>query len=69
MADTVAIRRNETLSFTGLAELGIFGIFLADDEAVLSNCYGGYLLRVKPSEFDEGGVAAGYSFLSAPSLF
>lgn len=32
------------------------------------NHYCGYLLRVKPSSSDEGGVAAGYSVLSAPSM-
>ena len=32
------------------------------------NHYAGYLLRVKPAVSNEGGVAAGYSVLSAPSL-
>lgn len=32
------------------------------------NKYAGFLLRVKPANSDEGGVAAGYSVLSAPSL-
>jgi hypothetical protein len=32
------------------------------------NKYSGYLLRVKPQSSDEGGVAAGYSVLSAPAL-
>ena len=32
------------------------------------NKYAGYLLRVKPVYSDEGGVAAGYSVLSSPSL-
>ena len=32
------------------------------------NKYGGYLLRVKPANSDEGGVAAGYAVLSSPDL-
>ena len=41
------------------------------DEAALPatyNKYAGFLLRVKPANSDEGGVAAGYSVLSAPSI-
>lgn len=32
------------------------------------NKYAGYLLRVKPADSDEGGVAAGYAVLSSPDL-
>jgi Eukaryotic glutathione synthase, ATP binding domain len=32
------------------------------------NKYAGFLLRVKPAESDEGGVAAGYAVLSSPDL-
>ena len=35
---------------------------------LLINKYGGYLLRVKSANSDEGGVAAGYAFLSSPNL-
>jgi hypothetical protein len=33
-----------------------------------TNKYGGYLLRVKSADSNEGGVAAGYAFLSSLSL-
>lgn len=64
-----------------LCELGIYGIFLCDSDASTElpdaagtvntpyiNKYGGYLLRVKPANSDEGGVAAGYAVLSSPDL-
>jgi len=64
--------------------LGIFGVYVAVSKGSNSsnndsnndsnnikeemNEYGGYLLRVKPAESDEGGVAAGYAVLSCPAL-
>ena len=62
-----------------LCELGIYGIFLCDAndngaylESMEQTCqpafvnkYGGYLLRVKSADSNEGGVAAGYAFLSS----
>ena len=70
------------LQTTCLCELGIYGIFLCDhadtsihlenmeevNTPLLINKYGGYLLRVKSANSDEGGVAAGYAFLSSPNL-
>lgn len=32
------------------------------------NIYGGYLLRIKPADVDEGGLASGYSVLGAMNL-
>jgi glutathione synthase len=49
-----------------LCELGIFGTFINGPLAI--NKSAGYLLRVKPTEADEGGVAAGYAVLSSPNL-
>jgi len=40
----------------------------AASDTTAYNKYAGFLLRVKPANSDEGGVAAGYSVLSAPSL-
>ena len=53
-----------------MCELGIFGVFLRSgkEKDPLRNEYAGYLLRVKPEESDEGGVAAGYAVLSCPLL-
>jgi hypothetical protein len=53
-----------------VCELGIFGVYLRDGSGQpLINKYGGYLLRVKPTLADEGGVAAGYAVLSSPFLY
>jgi len=63
LRDGVAVQRS------CLCELGIFGVFVAHNSSgVHWNEYGGYLLRVKPAESDEGGVAAGYAVLSCPAL-
>lgn len=65
------VRRGEAV-YQGdcVCELGVFGISLRNyktnnvllDEAV------GHILRAKSVETDEGGVAAGYAFLSSPKL-
>jgi len=39
-----------------------------EEEGVLINRAAGHLLRVKPANVDEGGVAAGYAVLSSPYL-
>ncbi len=39
-----------------------------DGSTVVRNEYGGYLLRVKSISSDEGGVAAGYAYLSSPII-
>ena len=52
-----------------LCELGIYSTYLGDGEGhCYVNQYAGYLLRVKPSSADEGGVAAGFAVLGTPSL-
>ncbi len=64
------------LQETCISELGIYAAFLSDENGFVSvegkqaplNTYGGYNLRVKPASSDEGGVAAGYAYLSAPTL-
>ena len=50
-------------------ELGIYGVFIGYgiDEPII-NEQAGYLLRVKSSCSDEGGVAAGFAVLSSPNL-
>ncbi|KAJ8604808.1 hypothetical protein CTAYLR_001001 [Chrysophaeum taylorii] len=53
-----------------VAELGVYGAFLADGpDAVLLNDVCGHLLRQKLLGVNEGGVAAGFAVLSSPALF
>jgi len=46
----------------------MYGVYLSDNGVVRINEYAGYLLRVKPQNSDEGGVAAGFAVLGSPSL-
>ena len=59
-----------------VCELGVFGISLRryggndddDDDDILLNKVVGHILRAKSVQTDEGGVAAGYAFLSSPRV-
>lgn len=51
-----------------VAELGIYGAFLANDKGELHNEVCGHLLRQKLLGTNEGGVAAGFAVLSSPAL-
>ena len=56
-----------------VCELGVFGISLRryggiGDDDVLLNKVVGHILRAKSVQTDEGGVAAGYAFLSSPRV-
>ena len=54
-----------------VCELGVFGITLRDykdEHRVLMDGVFGHILRSKSVDTDEGGVAAGYAFLSSPLL-
>jgi len=76
------LREGQFTQMQCLCELGVYGIFLCDSRdagapldtmeqattPTYINKYGGYLLRVKSASSDEGGVAAGYAFLSSPDL-
>ncbi len=49
-----------------ISELGIFGTILWKDSGeILHNKQGGWLLRTKSKDSDEGGVAAGFSSLDS----
>jgi glutathione synthase len=56
-----------------VSELGVYSVFFGngsgndgtDHSNVILNEAGGYLLRTKPSDSDEGGVAAGYAVLDS----
>jgi len=53
-----------------VCELGVFGISLReyDSDRILMDEVVGHILRTKPSKTNEGGVAAGYAYLSSPKL-
>ena len=69
--DGVLVRRGEIV-YRGdcVCELGVFGISLRsyDDGRILHESVAGHILRSKSVQTDEGGVAAGYAFLSSPKL-
>lgn len=49
-------------------EIGIFHSYLADDKKVLLDETRGYLVRTKPFDVDDGGVAAGRAALDSLCL-
>jgi glutathione synthase len=53
-----------------VCELGVFGVTLREygTDRILMNEAVGHILRAKSVLTDEGGVAAGYAFLSSPKL-
>ena len=69
-ARNVALRSTgEVLSGHVVGELGVFGTILwRDDGEVLRNEQGGWLMRTKAKDSDEGGVAAGFSSLDSVLL-
>ena len=71
----ITIRDGKEEEIKSICELGVFGVYLSVPEGTDNKwndyCYNtssGYILRVKSVEIDEGGVATGYSVLSAPRL-
>jgi len=73
------VKEGECHTVDALSELGIYGIFLAkpskrladgswSDGEVAVNKEGGWLLRTKRSDSNEGGVAAGFAVLDSPLL-
>ncbi|OQE40045.1 hypothetical protein PENCOP_c006G06612 [Penicillium coprophilum] len=70
-AQNVALRNDgEVLRGDVISELGVYGTILWENTGkVLHNEQGGYLLRTKGKEVNEGGVAAGFSSLDSALLF
>jgi len=76
-AKNVALRSDgQVVAGDVISELGIFGTCLwrsgnkgRDGMEVLQNGEGGYLLRTKARDSDEGGVAAGFSSLDSLILY
>ena len=72
--NTVLRSDGQVVSGNVISELGIFGTCLWDTKAngkieVLQNEEGGYLMRTKGRDSDEGGVAAGFSSLDSLVLY
>ncbi|KAJ5317950.1 hypothetical protein PENANT_c004G10864 [Penicillium antarcticum] len=70
-AQNVALRNDgEVLRGNVISELGVYGTILWENSGkILHNEQGGYLLRTKGKEVNEGGVAAGFSSLDSVLLF
>ena len=51
-----------------VSELGVYGVLLSRGDDVLMNVAAGHLLRTKPADADEGGVASGFAVLDSPFL-
>lgn len=66
-ARNVALRSDgEVLSGNVVGELGVFGAILWNNNGdVVHNEQGGWLMRTKAKDSDEGGVAAGFSSLDS----
>ena len=63
------LMRNGRVEGVGMtiSELGCFGAIVAlGDGVIVHNEYAGFLLRMKFSGVDEGGVASGFAALSSP---
>lgn len=70
-AQNIALRNDgEVLRGHVISELGVYGTILWDNTGkILHNDQGGWLLRTKGKEVNEGGVAAGFSSLDSVLLF
>ncbi|KOS37122.1 hypothetical protein ACN38_g12093 [Penicillium nordicum] len=70
-AQNVALRNDgEVIRGNVISELGVYGTILWENTGkILHNEQGGYLLRTKGKEVNEGGVAAGFSSLDSALLF
>ena len=65
------LRAGRVVRAETVSELGIFSVFLGDGSAgsePLLNEVAGHMLRTKPKEADEGGVAAGFAVIDSPYL-
>lgn len=62
---TIFVRNGELKKSLAISELGIYSVFVCDENTIYTNNNGGYLLRTKVSDSDEGGVAAGFAVLDS----
>ncbi|KAJ5737203.1 uncharacterized protein N7483_002328 [Penicillium malachiteum] len=70
-AQNVALRNDgEVLRGNVISELGVYGTVLWENTGkIIHNDQGGWLLRTKGKEVNEGGVAAGFSSLDSVLLY
>eukprot|EP01112_Ceratiomyxa_fruticulosa_P007119 TRINITY_DN1839_c0_g1_i1.p1 TRINITY_DN1839_c0_g1~~TRINITY_DN1839_c0_g1_i1.p1 ORF type:complete len:478 (+),score=109.66 TRINITY_DN1839_c0_g1_i1:206-1639(+) len=66
--ETYFMREGEALIGKAVSELGIYGIFIGENEKVFMNEVGGLLIRTKTAHVEDGGVAAGVAVLDSPYL-
>lgn len=66
--EALLVRNGAWRRADAVSELGIFGVHLRRGSRVLLNERAGHLLRTKPADADEGGVASGFAVLDSPML-
>ncbi|CAF0925902.1 unnamed protein product [Brachionus calyciflorus] len=67
--ENYVVRTGEQLAKKSLiSELGIFGFYISNGDKIIQNQTGGYLLRTKSFDVNEGGVATGFSALDSLCL-
>ncbi|CAG8607355.1 9089_t:CDS:2 [Funneliformis mosseae] len=63
----IILRQGELVKGEMISELGIYGVFIGNDDVIV-NEIGGHLLRTKGRETNEGGVATGFAVIDSPLL-
>ena len=66
--EALLVRNGASESVAAVSELGVFGVHLRRGATTLLNERAGHLLRTKPADADEGGVASGFAVLDSPML-
>ena len=70
--NSLLLRKGQLVPCKTISELGIYGTFLGsgswEETKPVINMEAGYLVRTKPCDSDEGGVASGYSVLNSIAL-
>lgn len=62
------VRNAELIEKDVVSELGIFSTYIENHNKVVQNECTGHIVRTKPNNVDEGGVATGYATLDSPYL-
>ncbi|KAI8809864.1 glutathione synthase [Cladochytrium replicatum] len=66
--ENIMVRNGVLIKAAVVSEFGTYGIWLSEGDEVHLNETGGYLMRTKSHESNEGGVAAGFAVLDSPLL-
>eukprot|EP01052_Picozoa_sp_SAG31_P012020 SAG31_NODE_693_length_12770_cov_64.934575_4_plen_258_part_00 len=64
----ILVRQGIAVRKSTLSELGVFSVYIGDGDKELMNEVAGHMLRTKPDDADEGGVAAGFAVIDSPCL-